>query len=164
MSYGPIRFSRLLLLVVTCFTVSTATANATLLSSDCGPTIRSWVRTQNAATTITSQIFLDVPGAVATFNIPGGIAPKCIKVRFYGMMACGDSIYSKCLIQAVLNGVPLTPTMFGNGADGLQPLSNAFEWHRRLGPGTYVLKMRWRVRAGDHLDVSGWTFDAELTQ
>jgi hypothetical protein len=94
--------SRLLLLLTLATGIfASSSANAVLTTTVCGPLINNVVRTENTPSVINAVAFVNLPGAVAGFNVPAG-QTRCIKVLFTGETVCRGpaAIGDFCLIRA----------------------------------------------------------------
>ena len=124
---------------------------------DCDfPTLTA-VRTQNTAVTFTNTAFLNLPGALLTFETFGS---RCVKVHF----TAKANATGACFVRAVLNGIVMHP----QGQD-LQTLvsadstsnAHAYEWASNVGDGTHTFVIQHRVSAGT-CTIDDWTVDLEV--
>jgi hypothetical protein len=131
----------------------------------CGQPLFSVTRTQNAALETSSTTFATVPGAVQNVVVPAGQV-RCIKVLFTAEVSCTDAFEDICYIRATDNGVEMHPS--GGGAQALSsesflPESGAYEWVRRVGPGTHTIRIQGRVDDSDtEFVLDDWTFDVQV--
>ena len=111
-----------------------------VVTTSCGTQFASRLVTQNALASTNSTIFRNLTST--TFAVPSGSA-RCIKVLFTAEAACAGSANPDfCYVRALINGVEMFPQ--GGGVQALQSedsssAGHAFEWIRRVGPGTYTI-------------------------
>jgi hypothetical protein len=100
--------------------------------NNCDRVIRSWVKTQNSPTNVTSTSFVGLAGASQTFTHETG---RCVVVRFTAETTCrGTQGIDRCFIAATQNGpagnVLMRPQtldlQFDSEAE--QPSAHAAEW------------------------------------
>lgn len=160
--------SRLLsLLALAAGIFASSSAGAVLITTVCGPVLTNIVRTENAASVISSVAFVNLPGAVAGYTVPAG-ASRCIKVLFTGEAACRGpaAVGDFCFVRALDNGVEIPPQ--GGGAQVFlseDPTENAhaYEWVARFGPGNHTVVIQRRVgNAATGFLLDDWTFDLEV--
>lgn len=162
-----LRSKILLLLALATGIFASSSAGAVLLTTTCGPSINSIVRTENAASVINAVAFVNLPGAVAGFTVPAG-QTRCIKVVFTGEAACRGpaAISDFCFIRALDNGVEMSPQ--GAGAQVFlseDPTENAhaYEWVRRVRAGNHSIVIQRRVgNAATGFLLDDWTFDLQI--
>ena len=143
--------------------LATTTAVAAPSTVQCGAPINSVVKTEIVATVSNATSFAQIPGAAVTVIVAPS-STRCIKVRFLPLANCDGSFANQCLIRVLDNSSGLSPVVSVNGVDGGQPLANAFEWVRRVGPGTHTISVQRRVTNTSSLfHFKSWMLDVEVT-
>jgi hypothetical protein len=123
-------------------------AEAALVTTNCGPILRSISKTNNGVFNTTSEGAGEaIPGAVPV-NVPAG-ETRCVKLRFSAVAACPASCYLRAV--AISDGTEIilhpntlftgTPLRLSNDAPGSEGTAHSFEWARRLPPGNYAVQI-----------------------
>ena len=142
---------------------------AALLTTVCGPSVQSIVRTENAASSTNSTAFVVVPGAVTSVSVSAGTT-RCIKVVFTGEAACSQTTTGTsndfCYVRALDNGIEMNPqgaSLQVFDSEHFPAEAHAYEWVRRVGPGPHTIVIQRRVALGSTtFSLDDWTFDVQL--
>jgi hypothetical protein len=131
------------------------------------------VVTESVAMTTSSVPFVDLPGATATVTIPAG-SSGLILARFSGESRCSGGVGAQwCSVRVLIGGVEADPVVGADFAfdstDNATETTNSWESHsiervRRLGAGTYTVKVQWAVtNAATSFRLDDWAFTVERT-
>jgi hypothetical protein len=162
------------LAAVSAFPVTAASAQEdgasakVLLTTTCGPAVRSIIRTEDAPSTTNAVAFVNVPGATGGFTVAAGTS-RCIKLLFTAETVCRPSAAADfCYVRALINGVPMLPDGANfqtfDSEDGTAS-AHAYEWVRRVRAGNYTIVLQRRVgNAATFFTLDDWTFDLQLLQ
>ena len=132
----------------------------------CGPQQTSIVKTESSPSVTQSVPFVPLPGANVQITVPAG-QTRCVKVLLTAETACEITAASDfCYVRALLDGVPMDPDGAGfqamNSEDGTAE-SGAYEWIKRVGPGTHIVRIERRVlNNATRFWWDDWTFDVSL--
>jgi hypothetical protein len=147
-------------------------AGATVITTSCGSVISSFVRTSaNEEFNTSSPSFVSVPSAGIVVAVPGSVN-RCLKVRFAASTSCGGNENSNvCRLRAVLNNTtamhPIAPMIFDASDNESSFEAQAFEWVRRVSPGTHTIRIQARVDSQPapqtNFGFGDWTLEVELT-
>lgn len=141
-------------------------AAAARIVTGCGPNLSSTVITQNSPSTTTVVGWQLLPGAVMGFNVPAGVASRCVKVLLTAETACGQSNAADfCYVRALIDGVPMDPdgANFQAMDSEVQTASaHAYEWVKRVPAGAHTIQIQWRVlNANTSFYADDWTMDIQ---
>jgi hypothetical protein len=139
------------------------------VSHSCGAPIRSIVKTDTAIFETNSSAFVNLPGAVATVDIPAGEI-RCVKVRFSASVSCSQTAQSDvCVVRAgEIGGSVFDPAV--NGIDfadeqGDALRTHSFEWVKQLSAGSHTIRVQAAVQnAATKFTIGAWTMDVEQTK
>jgi hypothetical protein len=140
-------------------TSAQAAAQRANINVSCGAQTGNLVRTENAGITFSNTGFVTLPGSAVIVTVPAG-ATRCVKVLFTAEAGATNF----CYVRAVDNGIP----MFPNGGSFQVLVSHdttadghAFQWVRRVGPGSHSISIQRRVSSGS-CGIDDWTVDVEV--
>jgi hypothetical protein len=147
---------------------SAAAAQRTLTPNNCGRPGGSQIRTETTGRETDSTSFVTVPGAEITFRVPAGVT-RCLRVVFTGEAGCaGNNGPDFCYVRALINGGAMHPNGSGEqvfASDDTTAESHAYEWIRRVGPGTHHIEIQGRVADSDTtFFLDDWTLDAQVQE
>jgi hypothetical protein len=146
--------------------MSAAHAQRNPIIEKCGATVESQVAHNNEVVRITSSSFVNFHSA--SFFLPIGLLSDCVVVLFTAETVCrGTPENDVCYIQALHNGVPMSPRGKGNqvlDSESETPSAHAFAWvSRGLVEGTNTFTIQVRVgRTGTVFLIDEWTMQAQL--
>jgi hypothetical protein len=137
-----------------------------VITTPCGPTQTSIIKTDASPTTTNAVNFGVLPGAVTTFAVPDGQS-RCVKVLLTAETACqGVAAADFCYVRAMIGAVPMDPNGGGfqamDSEDGTAS-AHAYEWIKRVGEGNHNVRIERRVgNNGTTFWTDEWTFDVSL--
>ena len=157
--------------------LTAATATLALVTGVGGTDIRVDVRSETVASTTASTAFVDLTGANVVVNVPGGTS-RLFVARFAGESQCfgpAAAPQSWCSLTIVATNAAGASVQFDPAAgidyafDSNPPGAaddlwegHAMERSRRLGPGTYRIRVLRAVRfAGTTFRLDDWHFSVE---
>ena len=146
--------------------MSAAHAQRNPIIEKCGATVESQIAHNNEVVRITSSNFVNFHST--NFLLPLGAVSDCVVVLFTAETVCrGTPEDDVCYIQALHNGVPMSPRGRGKQAfdsESLTPSAHAFAWvSRGLQEGTNTFTLQVRVgRTGTVFVIDDWTMQVQL--
>jgi hypothetical protein len=145
-----------------------AAAQRALTPINCGRPGGSQIRTETTGRETDSTSFATVPGAEITFRVPAGVT-RCLRVIFTGEAGCaGNNGPDFCYVRALVNGAAMHPNGSGEqvfASDDTTAESHAYEWIRRVGPGTHNIVIQGRVADSDTtFFLDDWTLDVQVQE
>jgi hypothetical protein len=138
-----------------------STASAEPLSTQCGPVIRSTVKTATAPFTFTQETFVDIPNAAFSVTVPSGTT-RCIIVPLSASARCPHA----CFVRAIGTNIGLEPDAASNRfAQGEVRRAHTFRWSQRLQPGVQTIKIQiGRGNTLDDADIGPYTARLEFRE
>jgi hypothetical protein len=134
--------------------------------TNCGPSMNSIVRTQNAPSSTNMVAWTPLPGAATQVVVPDGQS-RCVKVVLTAETACsGSAGPDYCYVQALADGMPMDPdgTNFqAIDSEDETASGHGYEWVTRVGEGAHIIRLERRV--GNMATTSSWddwTFDTQV--
>lgn len=129
------------------------------ITSTCN-TKRSSFASNDTNTTITSTAFVDIPGMLVSFSIPGALS-TCLTVHYSGQTFAPGGATGLMVVRAVLDdaliGHPGEVQMVGGNA-GPYSNSHANQWvYTNVAPGFHQVKMQFRSFFGSSVSINKGT-------
>jgi hypothetical protein len=139
-------------------------ANAAVVTTTCGPLLKSVSKTNIQFFSSSSELPVNIPGGV-TVKVPSG-ETRCIRVRFSAVANCPNS----CFIRAIAGTNELNPAWvsnplrFSSDATG-DGTAHSFEWVERVGTGEYVVKISFQTGNSSFVaDIGPYTLTVETLE
>lgn len=140
-------------------------AQAETLVTQCGPLIRSIVKTDIDFFTTNSEVPVNFKGAQAAFTVPAG-RTNCVRVRFSAVANCPLS----CFIRAIVDTTEMKPAWFSNALRFSTDKTNggtahSFEWAARVGAGNHTVRLT--MQTGNTLEdanIGPWIFAVDIQE
>jgi hypothetical protein len=107
--------------------------------TNCGAPISSITKTMTNTFTFNLEQYVSVPGAGFIVRVPQG-ETRCLRVRFFASAYCPLSCFPR-----VMDGTTTFEPSFVASlrfASGNDAEAHAFEWVKRVGPGTHQIRVQ----------------------
>ncbi len=130
---------------------------------ECGPLIKSVVKTDIEFFTTSSELPVPLKGAAVSFSVPAG-RTVCVRVRFSAIANCPLS----CFLRAFVDNTQMNPAAFSNpmrfSTDNTNGgTAHSFEWVLRVGPGRHTARLTiGRGNTIDSANIGPWTFATDI--
>ena len=144
----------------------TGTAQSAPIATQCGPLIRSIVKTDiDFFTTNSEAPAVNIKGAAASFTVPAG-KTRCVRVRFSAVANCPLS----CFLRAIVDTAEMQPVWFSNALRFSTDKTNggtahSFEWVTRVGAGQHTARLT--MQTGNTIEdanIGPWTFAVDIQE
>lgn len=138
-----------------------STASADSLTTQCGKTLYSVVRTTTAPFTFTEETFNDIPNAAFSVTVPTGTT-RCVVLTFSASARCPHA----CFVRAIGTNIGLEPDAPSNRfAQGDIRRAHTFRWAKRLTPGQQAIRVQiGRGNTLDDADIGPYTTRLEVKE
>jgi hypothetical protein len=140
-------------------------AQAAPITTQCGPLIKSIVKTDIDFFTTNSEIPVNFKGAAANFTVPAG-ATNCVRVRFSAVANCPLS----CFMRALVDTTEMKPAWFSNALrfstdDTNGGTAHSFEWVTRVSAGQHTVRLTMQTgNTIENANIGPWTFAVDIQE
>jgi hypothetical protein len=126
------------------------------------------VTSVDSVTTTNAVTYEDLPGGLATIQVPGGGGNWYVVARFDAESICLGLDGSWCSVQILIGGTPGGPDDGDNYAFDSPGDSPGEDWEghaltrsRLVGPGTYEVKVQWALVDATSFRLDDWSLTVE---
>ena len=142
-----------------------STAQAAPIATQCGPLIKSIVKSDIDFFTTNSEIPVNFKGAAATFTVPAGTT-NCVRVRFSAIANCPLS----CFMRVVVDTTEMKPAWLSNALRFSNDKTNSgtahsFEWVTRVSAGQHTVRITMQTgNTIENANIGPWTFAVDIQE
>ena len=141
------------------------TAQSAPIATQCGPLIKSIVKTDIDFFTTNSEIPVNFKGAAAALTVPAG-KTNCVRVRFSAVANCPLS----CFMRAFVDSTEMKPAWVSNSLRFSTDNTNggtahSFEWVTRVSAGQHTVRLTMQTgNTIENANIGPWTFADDIQE